>query len=568
MKRWFVIICCGLVWQSIVAQEVLLTVALDSTGTGSASSATGTATLILSSDRTTLRYHVVVNRLSGPVTAAHFHVLPSTNAVHPISFTGNEASGSWAMPDSIFTYLFSERVYINVHTSASPAGEIRGRPQPQQFGFSVAMNGAQAGMASTGRGAGYVRLWNDQGTNTLRYRFTYAGLHGTITAAHIHALPGGGVVHPVTFVDSTADGEWTSPPDSIWWKLLRGELYLNVHTTFAGGGEIRGSLQTVGEAPFIGRLDGAQASTASPGRGTVWTVLRPDRSLRYSATYNRLQGSYTASHFHETRTGGVVQGITFAGNHASGTWSSLGDQAIADLFQGRMYVNVHSSTDPGGEIRGNLRYHDGVVTGELTGTAAGTPSTAKGTIWGRFDEDSLEYAVTVAGLSSTYTGSHFHLSPAGTMISPAPMSDSTGNGYWVYGNYFLDLLRGNIYFNVHSSTYPGGELRSNLVIGTGIATSVQAEEGETPLRTGLSQNYPNPFNPVTSFDVTTTGAERLTLEVFNVLGQRVAVLMDGEVVVGMHRVRFDASHLPSGLYLARLSGEHSSPLVRRMVLLK
>lgn len=568
MKRWLVIICCGLIWRSVAAQEVLFTVALDSTDTGSGSPGTGTATLILSSDRTTIRYHIVVNRLSGPVTAAHFHLLPSTNAVHPITFAGNEASGSWTMPDSIFTYLFSERVYLNVHTSAFPAGEVRGAPRPGQFGFSVALNGGQAGTASTGGGAGYVRVGEDQISKSIHYRFTYAGLRGTITAAHFHALPGGGVVHPVTFVDSTADGEWTSPPDSIWWKLMRGEIYLNVHTTFAGGGEIRGSLQTVGEAPFVGRLDGAQAGTASPGRGTVWTVLRPDRTLRYVATYNRLQGNYTASHFHETRTGGVVQGVTFANNHTSGTWSSLGDQAIADLFQGRIYLNVHSSTNAGGEIRGDLRYHDGVVTGELTGAAAGTPSTAKGTIWGRFTEDSLDYSVTVAGLSSAYTGSHFHLSPAGTMISPAPMSDSTGNGYWGYGDRFLDLLRGNIYFNVHSTMYTGGELRADLKVGTGIATSVRPEDADAPQRFELSQNYPNPFNPATTIDVATRGTERVTLEVYNVLGQKVAVLMDGLVVSGVHRVRFDASHLPSGLYLARLTGERTSPLVRRMLLLK
>jgi hypothetical protein len=568
MKRWLVIICCVLVWHLAAAQEIILTVALDSTDTGSGSPGKGTATLILSSDRTTVRYHIVVNRLSGPVTAAHIHLLPSTNAVHPIVFSGNEAAGTWMMPDSIFDDLFSERVYINVHTSAFPAGEIRGMPRPGQFGFSVALNGGQAGTASTGGGAGYVVVNKGAGTTSIRYRFTYAGLKGTFTAAHFHALPGGGVVHPVTFVDSTADGEWTSPPDSVWWKLMRGEIYLNVHTTFASGGEIRGSLQTVGEAPFIGRLDGAQAGTASSGQGTVWTVLRPDRSLRYTATYNRLQGSYTASHFHETRTGGVVQGIMFTNNHVSGTWSSLGDQTIADLFQGRLYLNVHSSTNAGGEIRGNLQYYDGVVTGELTGAAAGTPSTAKGTIWGRFREDSLEYSVTMAGLSSAFTGSHFHLSPAGTLIAPAPMSDSTASGYWGYGDRFYDLLRGDVYFNVHSSTYPGGELRANLAIGSGIATSVRSEDDATPQRFGLSQNYPNPFNPLTTIDLTTKGSDRVTLEVYNILGQKVAVLMDGVVGDGIHRVRFDASHLPSGIYLARLTGERSAPLVRRMLLLK
>jgi hypothetical protein len=554
---------------SASAQEVVLTVKLDSTGTGSGSAATGSGYMILSSDRMSVRYHFVVNKLSGPVTAAHFHLLPSGLPVQAITFTGNEANGTWSLPDSVFANMFSEKLYVNVHTAAASGGEIRGTPQPHQLAFRVDLDGAQAGTSSNGKGAGTVHLGENMGNlDGLRYRFTYSGLNGPITAAHFHALPTGGVVHTVTFTDSTADGSWTSVPDSIWWKLYRGQIYLNIHTSFATGGEIRGTLRAVGEAPFVGMLNGAQAGTASPGRGTVWAVLRPDASVRYAATYNRLTGTISGSHFHESRTSSVIYGVTFNGNHTSGTWPTLTDQNIADLFQGRVYLNVHSSTSSGGEIRGNLESRDGAVTGELTGAAASTPSTAKGTIWGGFMEDSLQYSVTVAGLSSAYTGSHFHLAPGGSVLQGVPLVDSTVSGMWGYGNYLLDLLRGDIYFNVHTANYTGGEIRANLTIGTGIATSVEPTSDVLPESFSLGQNYPNPFNPSTTIDYTVAASGRVSLTVFNILGQQVATIFDHISEPGSFRTTFDASRLPSGVYIYRLKGERSAPIARRMVLLK
>jgi photosystem II stability/assembly factor-like uncharacterized protein len=69
----------------------------------------------------------------------------------------------------------------------------------------------------------------------------------------------------------------------------------------------------------------------------------------------------------------------------------------------------------------------------------------------------------------------------------------------------------------------------------------------------LHQNYPNPFNPSTtiSFDLPTRS--QVTLKVFNVLGQEVATLVDGEVQAGRHRVLWNAPQNPSGVYFCRLT---------------
>jgi hypothetical protein len=91
---------------------------------------------------------------------------------------------------------------------------------------------------------------------------------------------------------------------------------------------------------------------------------------------------------------------------------------------------------------------------------------------------------------------------------------------------------------------------------------------EVPLVFSLKQNYPNPFNPSTTILFTVEKTGRATMELFNLLGQRVATLFDGVAEPGrMHTVKFDGGHLPSGTYFYRLQSEGKSD-VKRLMLLK
>lgn len=93
------------------------------------------------------------------------------------------------------------------------------------------------------------------------------------------------------------------------------------------------------------------------------------------------------------------------------------------------------------------------------------------------------------------------------------------------------------------------------------------EDEDKPVAYSLSQNYPNPFNPATVISFELPAASDVTLEVFDILGRRVAVLLDGTVSAGRHEVQFDASNLSSGMYIYRIRANNFVQ-TRQMTLIK
>ncbi|MEM8485058.1 MAG: T9SS type A sorting domain-containing protein [Bacteroidota bacterium] len=101
------------------------------------------------------------------------------------------------------------------------------------------------------------------------------------------------------------------------------------------------------------------------------------------------------------------------------------------------------------------------------------------------------------------------------------------------------------------------------------ALSTDIEEAGIPTDFALMQNYPNPFNPSTAITFNMPQAETVNLSVFNLLGQRVATLIDGaQLQSGQHTVSFDATNLPTGMYIYRLTAGTSFAQTRRMTLVR
>ncbi|MGM0737767.1 MAG: T9SS type A sorting domain-containing protein [Bacteroidota bacterium] len=95
-------------------------------------------------------------------------------------------------------------------------------------------------------------------------------------------------------------------------------------------------------------------------------------------------------------------------------------------------------------------------------------------------------------------------------------------------------------------------------------------ERDTPRETSLLANFPNPFNPATTLPFHLAESARVTLTVFNSLGQQVAQpILSKRYGPGTHSVRFDARDLPSGMYFYRLEDEASGwSQVRKMAYVK
>ena len=109
-----------------------------------------------------------------------------------------------------------------------------------------------------------------------------------------------------------------------------------------------------------------------------------------------------------------------------------------------------------------------------------------------------------------------------------------------------------------------GFLADTLLRGT----LVTVQDRETPpLSYALLQNYPNPFNPVTIIRYELPEKARVTLTIYNVLGQEVARLVDTEQPSGGYEVRFDAQHVASGIYFYTIrAGTFAA--TRKLIVLK
>lgn len=150
----------------------------------------------------------------------------------------------------------------------------------------------------------------------------------------------------------------------------------------------------------------------------------------------------------------------------------------------------------------------------------------------------------------------------------------SGQFNWTQAVFELGPVSGTVQFCFvfGSDAYVHGEgwyIDDILIESEPVATS---DLVNTPQRLSLGQNYPNPFNPSTSISFQLPSAQRASLEIYNMKGQRVKLLADQEFGAGSHTVSWNATDdrnqsLSSGMYFYRLSTP-SGTLTRKMVLMK
>jgi uncharacterized protein (TIGR02145 family) len=127
----------------------------------------------------------------------------------------------------------------------------------------------------------------------------------------------------------------------------------------------------------------------------------------------------------------------------------------------------------------------------------------------------------------------------------------------------LDYLYSTIVLGGESSDF-GYSVRCLKDASTGISDH---SNNTLPNSIDLFQNYPNPFNPSTTISFTLPEKSRVVLSVYNELGEKVAVLFNGEKEAGMHNIEWNASKFVSGVYFYELKTEKYQ-VVKKLSLMK
>jgi sugar lactone lactonase YvrE len=228
-----------------------------------------------------------------------------------------------------------------------------------------------------------------------------------------------------------------------------------------------------------------------------------------------------------------------------------------DLAGDPHMVPIYTSTDYENYFFTDSIYTDNtgtVIMQQQTVTVSTKPG--EGTIWYSIDNaygtggnDQLDNNLTMMDFANDQYGLLYMPPPVG----PTGRTGPRGAAWSPTGDtlYVASWGEGAIYKYVHEDVL-----------------SINEEgEGGLPISYELNQNYPNPFNPITNIEFTVPKAGKVKLTVFNVLGQKVATLVDQNVPRGTFKVQFDASKYASGMYFYRLQAADVR-IEKKMMLIK
>ena len=115
--------------------------------------------------------------------------------------------------------------------------------------------------------------------------------------------------------------------------------------------------------------------------------------------------------------------------------------------------------------------------------------------------------------------------------------------------------------------YPLANAGTIDIVGEVSGFTLKKEGASLPVQYALSQNYPNPFNPVTTISYSVPSDGLVSLKVFDLLGEEVSTVTEGEHESGFHSAQFDGSHLSSGVYFYKLTSRDYT-LTKKLILMK
>jgi len=328
----------------------------------------GTGIAALSLEGTTLSYYVQFSGLNAAATLSHIHApaTPLTGAGVMINFappatTSGSFSGKATLTMDQVTNIVNGLGYVNIHSSFSPGGEIRGQIVPLRMVVPMDGNQEVPVIPTSATGRGILTFIGDH----LFYNIPYTNLTSGGTIAHIHgpAAPGVGAgvlvgLQNPSGTSGALTGSAVLTPQQLAY-ILGGQTYLNIHSINNGGGEIRGQVWPLQLGVF---MDGASevpnpVATAGLGGGVMNIV---SNRMNYTFSFSNLTSAASAAHIHLPAgpTGTASPSIFFAPPATTsglffGT-STLTSSQLFYVINGLGYANIHSVNNGGGEIRGQV----------------------------------------------------------------------------------------------------------------------------------------------------------------------------------------------------------------------
>jgi hypothetical protein len=149
----------------------------------------------------------------------------------------------------------------------------------------------------------------------------------------------------------------------------------------------------------------------------------------------------------------------------------LSPPQLAYLLAGQTYINIHTSTNSGGEIRGQI--YPVQFTATMNGASEVPPASSPGTGTGAMTlvNSVLAYAFSFTNLLSAATLAHIHgpadvtqnANPLIPFTPPAATAGTFSGTATLSSQELLDLVSGLTYANIHTTNYPGGEIRGQVL---------------------------------------------------------------------------------------------------------
>jgi hypothetical protein len=311
------------------------------------------------------------------------------------------------------------------------------------------------------------------------------------SAAHIHD-GAAGVAGPVIIPLNGGPTIWTVPDDAVlsddqFARLNSGGLYFNVHTAANPDGEIRGQInQQLRVASLSGANEVPPVTTNATGVGVL--ALNPANGAVIG--FIRTTGiTGVAAHVHDGAVG-VNGPVAIPLEGGPELWTvpagaTMTAEQIARFIAGALYFNVHSAAFPDGEIRGQIVGSNFTVRNAILNGSQETPPVATGaTGTGIAVVNSItrEVFADVRSFGLVGNAAHIHEGVVGVAGPVRVNLDQTapGSGIWTVRpsdavltpQLLTQFGAGNLYFNVHTTAFPAGEIRGqiNLVPANNVFT--------------------------------------------------------------------------------------------------